>query len=167
MACAALLVLVDGQDRAARPESGTDDIRVKGTSLRFFVQRAGQVMPGESGGRYQAGDALRFVVSNGTPSFFFLVGIEESGKVSAYYPFAGDRSVRLAAGVDLPLAGSLVLDEAPGGEVFLGLFSPEPLTFDAVVRAIREAQGTGPAWPESLRSIGLPGQHHWLVIHKK
>lgn len=144
-----------------------ENLRIKGTNVRFFVRRGDDVVPGRSGERYRTGDALRFAVSSGVATYFFLVGVEEGGKVSAYHPFNGNQSARIEPGVDAPLPGSLVLDASPQTEYFLGVFTPEPLTFSDVEVSVRRARERHGSSLEALQKIDLPGEHHWIVVRKR
>ncbi|MFL5442073.1 MAG: hypothetical protein ACJ79W_23225 [Myxococcales bacterium] len=160
-AAAAAIALV-----AVRPTSPPppDDVRIKGTSLAFFRQRAGAVTHGVSGESFQPGDALRFVVSSGSPGYFFLVGVLPSGEVVAYHPYGGTKSVPIAGGREITLPGSLVLDESKGIEYFGGLFSPEPLALEEVRTAVRRALERDSALP--AQGLDLPATQHWIVIRK-
>lgn len=152
---------------ATTPVASLDELRVKGTTLRFYVLRDGKVLPGHSGGAFRAGDALRFVVSTGAPSFFFLVGADSSGKVSAYHPFGGHASTKIAPATDVPLPGSLVLDDARGTEFFIGIFSAEPLSLGRVEAALDQALGKRRRSSAEPPQLALPGSHHWVVIRKE
>jgi len=151
---------------AVRPRSHPvdDDVRIKGTSLAFFRQRGGEVAHGVSGDSFFAGDALRFVVSSGSPGYFFLVGVEPSGEVVAYHPYGGTQSAPIAVGREIALPGSLVLDESKGVEYFGGLFSREPLQLEDVRAAVRAALARKSSLP--AQGIDLPASQHWIVIRK-
>ena len=135
--------------------------------MRFFVQRGDEVAPGVSGDPYREGDALRFAVSSDAPRHFLLVGVEESGQVSAYHPFDGDRSTPLEPGVDVALPGSLVLDDSAGAEAFVGLFTDEALEMDRVRAAVSDALAVHGELDSALESVDLPGQHRWIVIRRE
>ncbi len=147
-----------------------DGERVKGTAIGFWVQRDGEIQRGVSGARFGEGDALRFTVSSGEPGYFLLVGVESSGEVSPYHPFGGARSVAVAAGDDQPLPASLVLDAAPEAELFVGIFSPDPVTVAEVRRAVADARaelGRGDELDAaSISRLELPGAIHVVVINK-
>jgi hypothetical protein len=140
---------------------------MKGNNLRFFVQRDGKVVPGESGGAYRQGDALRFVVSNPAPVFFMLVGIEQTGEVNVYHPYGGSHSIQLAPGVDQPLPGSLILDDSTEPEYYLGIFAPAPVSVDDVNSAVETAFASAAPIEQALRSMRLSGQHHLVVIRRE
>ena len=144
-----------------------ETLRIKGVSMRFFVQRGEEVVPGDPDQRFRTGDALRFVVSSDAPRHILLVGVEASGHVSAYHPFGGDRSVPLEPGIDVALPGSLVLDDSTSPEAFVGLFTDEPLEIDRVRGAVADALATHPELDPALESLDLPGQHRWIVIRRE
>lgn len=144
-----------------------ETIRIKGVSMRFFVQRGDRVAPGVSGDPYRPGDSLRFVVSSDAPRNLLLVGVEASGRVSVYHPFGGDRSAPLEAGTDIALPDSLVLDDSTEDEAFLGLFTDQPLEVDQVRAAIADAMAVSPGLDPALGTLVLPGQHRWIVIRRE
>ena len=146
--------------------------RAKGTAIAFYVQRGGEVTPGVSGARYRTGDALRFTISTGTTGFFLLVGIDQLGEVSAYHPFAGERSAPQRAGVGIPLPGSLVLDDSTDAEFFLGIFSRDPIEVSSVraaVAQLRESLGPNETLTLSVLDdrLALPGSRQWVVIERE
>jgi hypothetical protein len=146
------------------PPPPPDEVRIKGTSVTFFRQRGGEVTHGVSGDSFFPGDALRFVVSSGSPGYFFLVGVEPSGKVVAYHPYGGSRSVPLADGREIALPGSLILDESKGTEYFGGFFSREPLGLDQIRAAVRRTLERSSSLP--AQGVDLPATQHWIVIRK-
>ena len=161
-ACAAAaLVFLAVRPTPPRP---SDEVRIKGTSVAFFRQRGGEVTHGVSGESFLPGDALRFVVSSGSPGYFFLVGVEPSGNVVAYHPYGGTKSAEIAVGREIALPGSLVLDESKGVEYFGGLFSREPLRLEEIRGAVQAALARGSPLP--VEGVDLPAAQHWIVIRK-
>lgn len=141
-----------------------DAIRIKGTRLQFFRQRGTEVTRGRSGDTFKEGDALRFLVTSNSAGHFFLIGIEPTGKISAYFPFEGSRSAPWPGGNEVPLPGSLVLDASQGTEYFLGIFSREPVELEQVRLAIQESLRKDKELPKI--GINVPGNHHWIVVNK-
>jgi hypothetical protein len=170
-AAAALVLVVAGLVGRYTFPVGQDEtaVRVKGeASMRFFVQRAGVVRPGTSGDVFQSGDALRFVVRAPRDGYFMLVGLDGgTGTVTMYYPSAGTQSVALAAGAEVPLPNSLVLDESSDSEYFLGLFTPEPASLTEVSRALTQAWQQNGQSPAGLRAAVLPGHAEWIIVRKR
>ncbi len=154
-------------DDQASSEVATDTIRPKGTSLGFYVHRDGIVAPGVSGGAFKAGDALRFAITTSEPTHFYLVGIEDSGAVSAYYPFGGASSAFVEPGVDAPLPDSLVLDESRTTEYFVGIFRDTPITMAEVEGAVRRASIPGRMPAFAIEQFGISGNHHAITIRRQ
>ncbi|MBN1961988.1 MAG: DUF4384 domain-containing protein [Deltaproteobacteria bacterium] len=167
VAACVLLIMFTHHDDLLNKSQNTNAIRIKGTNLRFFVQRQGEVLKGRSGDAYQTDDALRFVVSNNQPSFFFLVGVEESGKVTAYYPYHGEQSIKLEAGVDMPLPGSLVLDTSQETEYYIGIFTDKALDFASIEQAVQAVNYKVYSMEEGLKTIDLPGVHHLIIVRRE
>ena len=162
VACACALFMVS----RSRP-TDADGTRGKGDSIRFYRQRDGQVVRGVSGDRFRQGDALRFVASASEDSQLLLVGIESSGKVSAYFPFGGRSSAAITAPAEVTLPGSLVLDDSPNDEFFLAVFHSSPVAVADVERALSALRASPPFDLATLRRMSLPGRHHWIVIRRQ
>jgi hypothetical protein len=163
VAAAAVLIFV----LYGPPPADDDSIRFKGTSMRFVVQRDGRVFPGVAGDAYRTGDALRFIVTLSEPRYLLLIGMEPDGKVAAYFPFHGNASERLPAGVDQALPGSLVLDLSSGSESFVGLFSATPLTFAEVELAVTAARAAHPEGPSYLDGLPAGTTQQWVVLRRE
>lgn len=127
-AAALLLVLV-------RPGPGPSG-RLKGdVDLGFYVQRAGEVLPGDPGGTFGAGDRLQFTYRASGYDSLVLVSVDGEGKLSRYYPAEGDAPVPIIPGDRHVLDGAVELDDAPGPEVFVAAFGADSAA--EVERAVR------------------------------
>ena len=149
------------------PVTPDDGIRLKGASLRFVVQRDGVVSPGRTGDVVRAGDALRFVVTLGEPRYLLLVGLGARDEASAWFPYNGEASERLGAGVDQALPGSVVLDDAPGDETFVALFSATPLTFAEVRQAVAASRAEHPDGLTRLDGLPPGTEQQWVVLRRE
>lgn len=108
----ALLVYVRGPDN-----------RTKGDAdIGFYVLRGGQVHPGDPDEPVRAGDRLQFTYPAGPRSQMVLLSLDGDGRVSVFYPDTGDAPVAIVPGERHVLEGSIILDDAPGPEVFVGFF---------------------------------------------
>lgn len=120
--------------------------RLKGeTSLGFYVLRSGQVYPGDPQATFHAGDRIQFTYHSGDASQLVLLSVDGNGQLSTFYPSSGDLPVEVIPGSTHVLPGSIVLDDAPGPEVFLAFFG-----VDSVQVAEEQARR---AWKEG----GAPG----------
>lgn len=96
--------------------------RVKGEAeLDFMLLRDGQPTEGTAAQRVRAGDMIQFTY-RGSSDQLVLVGVDGRGGVVAYYPDAGEEPVRVIPGERHVLDGSILLDDAPGPEVFVAYF---------------------------------------------
>lgn len=152
-AMALLLPLLRDTDKT-EPRTGVE--RLKGTatptiranqvqetdadvSLGFFVQRGGVPQRGVDGGICHRDDRIRLTYGSGDLTFAFVLGIDEAGTITQYYPEEGGKSVAIVPGRDLPLPGSIILDDYVGMERFIAVFSGKPLAEASVHRAASEA----------------------------
>ncbi len=72
----------------------------------------------------------------GTSDHLVLVGVDGRGSVVAYYPDEGERPVSVIPGERHVLDGSILLDDAPGPELFLAYFGEAPVS--DVVELVRD-----------------------------
>jgi hypothetical protein len=111
--------------RAPDGDCGPGDLpcnRIKGdVDLGFFVLRDGRVYPGDPGERLRAGDRVQFTYRAPYASVV-LLSVDGLGRLTVYYPEAGERGVAIVPGERHVLDGSILLDDAPGPEVFLAFF---------------------------------------------
>ena len=152
----------------ARPgPAPIDTTRSKGDALRFYRQRGGEVTAGVSGDRFLEGDALRFVATTSEDAYLLLVGIESSGRASAYFPYGGNRGAPVRASVELALPGSIVLDGFPNDEFILAVFHSKPVAVADVERALAALHADPPLDLATLQRLRLPGRHHWIVLRRQ
>lgn len=145
-----------------------ESVRTKGTNVRLFVRRDGVVYPEREIARFRPGDELRFSTSNATATFFILVGIgQKSGSFTVYYPFQGEASMKLSPGIDVPLPGSLVLDESPETEIYLATFTNVALSASGVGEILRESHAKGVRSLTAYQELELPGSNHWFEIRRE
>lgn len=121
----------------ARP--GDVEVTDADVSVGFFVLRKDAPQRGFDGGTYHRDDRIRLTYSSGDLAFAFVFGIDELGAITQYYPESGDESIAIVPGRDLPLPGSIILDDYVGLERFVTIFSSKPLASAAVSRAATEA----------------------------
>ena len=121
-----------------KPEPST--IRTKGdVSLSFFVQRGTHIVPGVSGGEYQANDQIQCVYSSGPNHYLFLVSLDEKGRISNFNYQGKAQSIAIIPGNNQVLEGSIILDESNGLERVFAIFSDQPLEFSFIEQAGKQA----------------------------
>ncbi len=112
--------------------------------VRFHVRDESGALPGRPGGAYREGDQFGFTYWSGNNDYLLLFSIEDSGKISVYYPDEAEEShsgmsVSIPRGRNVPLEGSVVLNDYVGYERFVVLFSHDPLPVDYVRRVARNS----------------------------
>lgn len=137
-AAAAVLVLVfwtapptpDLSDRGGVDAEDTDIGVRGGPTLDLRILRDGRVLRWAPGDVLRAGDAVRLVPFGQGYDWLLVLAVDAGGKTQVVVPFDGGASRRVR-GDGEPLPGSLVLDEAPGREALVAVFSREALDADA------------------------------------
>lgn len=134
LAIAAALLLV------VRPPEPSN--RTKGLAdLDFLVLQNGQAVLGDPDGTYREGDRLQFAYRSAGQDRLLLLSVDGTGYVTVYYPDAGEAPVAIVPGERHVLDGSIILDDAPGPEVFVAFFGERwtrSLARETVERAFAE-----------------------------
>ena len=132
-ACLALVPVVVHYSGTAAAV-GENGIRTKGgTVLEYYVKRGETVMPGSAAEPYRPGDELQFVYAADKHPFVTLASIDVRGHVSLYQADTA-KTLSLAAtpGDKQSLPFAVTLDDSPGAEFFVMIYSPGPLAGEAV-----------------------------------
>jgi hypothetical protein len=131
---------------------GGEPNRIKGSAdLGFYLERDGQVLPGDATATFREGDRIQFTYRAPYGSLV-LLSLDGDGRVSLYYPDHGDAGVPILPGDRHVLEGSVILDDARGPEVFLGFFG-DAWDVASARRAAEDAFEDGGA--EGLRALDL------------
>lgn len=143
VAAFALPMLVRSPDDAY-----TTDVRVKGgATLVPFVDEAGAMVPYD-GRTVGEGDVMQFMVRRGDYRQVVVLSVDGQGTVTVFWPEAPSTVAHLSDRAEVPLPGSITLDDAPGPEVFVAVFTGD------VKSAVAEAKAT---W----QSGGEPALVEW------
>lgn len=138
----ALLVLL--------PRSGPEDhgVTFKGGQFRVVSARGGgapELLDQDSVVR--AGDALRFAYESTEPGHLLVLELDGRGVASVFHPFGGNASAPLPAQQRDFLPGSVVLDDSPGPEWIVAVFSPRPLEAAPLLAQLKEQAGSAKPAP--------------------
>lgn len=150
------LLLPDGGEVASTDVTDPDRPanRLKGgAALEAWLDVEGHAQRVEPGVELSAGDRLQFKITT-THTHLALLGVDGTGTVSRYVPVGGDLSAEFVPGNARPLTDALVLDDAPGPEVFVAFLSDEPLLVEDLERALHDLLDGGGA--AAVRDAG-PG----------
>ncbi len=144
-AALALLMLRPAEDPARSAN------RLKGGGLSAMQLVEGVAQPLAAGEVLGEGAQIQLRVTTAHP-WMILLGVDGTGTVSRYEPVGGETSAPISPGQGVPLSDSLVLDGSPGPEVFVALFSPEPMLVEDAEQALHDrVQDQG---PRALLEIG-------------
>jgi hypothetical protein len=165
-AAAAMLLWLD----SPRAPESSETIRLKGTSsLEVFVKRGELITPIRDGDALAAGDQLGFVYTLSEPRHLLLLGVDERGAITRYYPADGASSAPLAAGARVQLPLGVELDAQRGQERVIAFFAQAPLeearvrsALLAEVERVRRA-GRGLA---GIETIDVPAQQKSIWFRK-
>lgn len=149
-AAVALLALALRDPAGERAPELAPELAIKGgPTWHVFANRDGRTFAVHDGTPLAAGDRIRFAVAPAGARYLLVASIDGAGAVTIYFPYGGSESAPLAAGVQVELPGSIVLDAAPGPERMFAVFSDEPIATAAIARQLR-AIGNGGA--DAIRS---------------
>ena len=181
---AALLVLTHRFDerraglQQAGKEAGTQagTIGVKGDDLMQVFALHHSEAPGGgapsvvrvgNGQRLAPGDALRFVLYPSGLPYALIASVDGAGQVSVYFPFHGEESAAVDGAVAVPIAGSIVLDRAPGPERLFAIFSERPIAARVVRELLAGTAAGGAGAIRSARKLALPGTRQASLLFEK
>ena len=169
LAAAAVVLVVAPWDRGTptpqkNEEAASADsyIGVRGgPTLDLRVRRGDRVLRWAPGETLRAGDALRLIPYGRDYPWLLVFAVDGAGRAQVVVPFDGGTSQRLGSD-GAPLPGSLILDEAPGREALVAVFSRAPLDA-AAAAALAEGslEQRAAAGSRSLRDgavvvVGIP-----------
>jgi hypothetical protein len=149
-AAAVILVVVlwtapPGPPVPGQAGAGAPDVYVGvrgGPTLDLRILRDGQVLRWAPGDALRAGDALRLVPFGQGYDWLLVLAVDPAGRSQVVVPFDGGRSWAIP-GDGEPLPGSLVLDDVPGREALVAVFSREALDAEdaAALAGVTREQG--------------------------
>ncbi|QRN97211.1 DUF4384 domain-containing protein [Archangium violaceum] len=118
--------------------------------LGVYRNQAGGGVPVGPGETLGEGESIQFDVKADASGYVAVLSRDGAGRVTVYYPYGGDAAVAYVPGRSL-LPGAIELDGTPGTEALYALFSPEPFTLGAAVKALESGAPLEPALPQSVR----------------
>lgn len=138
-ACVPVLALLVLVPRLLPHESG---VTFKGGQFRVVSAReGGEPQPLDNDSTVRAGDALRFAYEATEPGHLLVLELDGRGVASVFHPFGGTASAPLPALQRDFLPGSVVLDDSPGPEWIVAVFSPRPLEAAPLLAQLKEQAG--------------------------
>jgi hypothetical protein len=127
------------ESKSAKQPVEDSNVLVKGDpTLHVYAKRGESVFPVKQGVSLRPKDRIRFVVEPAENRYLLIVSRDATGKLTLYYPPGAVRSGTLRPGRN-ELPGSIELDEAPGTESLIAVFSDSSLMVKDVLEAVRRA----------------------------
>lgn len=143
------------------------ELAIKGeASWQVFANRDGQTFAVRDGTELAAGDRIRFAVQPDGARHLLVASIDGSGAVTIYYPYGGDQSASIE-GDRIELAGSIVLDAAPGPERIYAILSDRPVAAIVVRAALRALAAGGAAAIRGTSTLQVPARSQLSVMFEK
>lgn len=142
-----------------RPPPSVEHVRHKGSAeLGFYLKRGEQVLRGHALDPLRPGDLVRFVYSSARPRYLAVLSLDAARHASIYFPNA-PLSPRVAAGTDVALPSSVMLDQTLGRERVVALFCDAPVALEPLRLAFEQSG--------NLDSIPDGCETHTLVLNKE
>ena len=114
-------------------------LTVKGSSrLDIFVKRGENIKKAMIYETVYKGDAIKFAYSNSKYEYLLIVSISDENKITAYFPYNGDKSQKINRGNSIEISGSLIFDEENNSELIIGIFSNKILILEDVKVSLEE-----------------------------
>ncbi len=144
-------------------------MRIKGgTDIRMVVKSLDGAIEERTTATCYPNERIQFIYSCGAQNNFMLFSIDEQGSLSTYLPAAGDSSVTLQKGAEMPLPNSILLDDYIGNELFIAIFSERSLQVPALKNYILKKYTTeGNIEDISLQNTKDFTVHSFLLTKRK
>lgn len=143
----------------AAEDQGEDVIRRKGgLGLKVMAKRLdGSVSYIVSPATLAPGDAIQFAVTTDRPGYLAIVGVDAAGVVSPYVPDSSETPLRLPAGADQPMDGSIILDDTRGFERIFAVLCHHRFEMQTLLGRARTALATAKGDPSRVELADEPG----------
>ena len=129
-------VLLGGFLTTLQPKPSVHTTIRSSDALQIFQLQDDQLHPYEEGTSLGDGDVLGFKVGTAGHDAVVILSVDGNGAVSVFYPESGDQPVPLTSNGMMALPGSVILDNAPGPEIFFAVFdTPVSKARDEAARA--------------------------------
>jgi len=121
-----------GTGTTAPSDPDVPDIRFRGGDVQLFVADGGHLVPWDGEALFE-GDVIGFRVDATNHDHVVVVSVDGEGHASVLWPEGDALYEPLRGDGQVPLPGTLTLDDAPGPETFVAVYdTPAP---DALARA--------------------------------
>jgi len=123
-------------------------IIVKGPeiSLSYLVMENGKPILARPGRILHPKDRIQFRLSAPRGGFVHIVGVDEAGSVTVYFPLPGVKPEPYPGGSGRPVPGSIILDDTLGKERVFVLFCEDPIPRASLAHKVTNAARDPRTW---------------------
>jgi hypothetical protein len=120
--------------------------RLKGSSARigFHVKHDGAIREGVPGDRLAPRDTIQLAYSTTEPGYLVVLSVDGAAHASVYHP-RGPTAAPIAAGREIALTDSVLLDDTLGAETLHALFCRTPIAVEPVRAALEREPHAAPS----------------------
>lgn len=157
------------------PQNNSVVVRFKGQeTISCLVMRKGSIQKNSPDFTYQAGDRVQVTYSSGPSRYLALLSVDVSGTVSFYQPneTSDTCSIPIQGKTGKLFPTSIILDNSPGSELVIALFSQTPLLTSSVAAWVDQCLSANPD-PVALQKVigskadALSATAATLLLHKE
>ncbi len=87
------------------------------------------------------GDRIQFRLTAPAGGFVHIVGIDQDGVVSVYFPLPAKEPEVFPGGSGRPVPGSVILDETLGKERIFVLICSQPIAAEQLIKTVKDVPG--------------------------
>jgi putative zinc finger protein len=119
------------------------DTRMKGKTieLTYFVMEPEGPKVAPAGRILHPGDRIQFRLTAPAGGFVHIVGIDQDGVVSVYFPLPDKEPEVFPGGSGRPVPGSVILDETLGRERIFVLICSQSIASEQLIKKIKDVPG--------------------------
>lgn len=135
-----------------------------GATVGYYVSRGDERRLGEKEMVLSPGDVLEFFYSSERDGYLLLIGLDENGHLSTYFPVSGDESKPIPKGQNISLLVPVIWSPRASYERFFGLFSEHPISVRGgqdAVSTLLEGQK-----PEDITHLPLDADQTTFLLRK-
>jgi hypothetical protein len=137
-AIAATLLVFLGTGVFYSARRNLSEMRIKGdTEISVFTLDSLNNPVSGSNMKFLPGKRIQFTYSCGADNNFLLFSIDQTGKITQYFPDTASMSMKLTPGRDMPLPNSILLDDYLGNEAYMAIFSKTPVDVNQVLEHVK------------------------------
>ncbi len=141
LAAAAMIVALMLFSIQHLPEDPDTRMKGSGIELGLFVMEGSEAKITDPSQLRHPGDRIQFHLTAPAGGYLHLLGIDEAGVLSVYFPRPGAAHESYPGGAARPVPGSVILDDTLGRERVFVLICAEAMAPDELLARVRSLSG--------------------------